>query len=33
MQPNKTQTITPDDFRSLAKDFKVTLPEKFLYEK
>jgi rhamnulose-1-phosphate aldolase len=33
MQPNKTQTITPDDFRSLAKDFKVNLPEKFLYEK
>lgn len=33
MQHNKRQTITPDDFRSLAKDFKVTLPEKFLYEK
>lgn len=29
MQHNKRQTITPDDFRSLAKDFKVTLPEKF----
>lgn len=33
MQPNKRQTITPDDFRNLARDFKVTLPEKFLYEK
>ncbi|MDE5803630.1 MAG: rhamnulose-1-phosphate aldolase [Lachnospiraceae bacterium] len=33
MQPNKRQTILPDDFRKLAKDFKVTLPEKFLYEK
>ena len=33
MQPNKLQTITPSDFRSLANDFKVTLPEKFLYEK
>ena len=33
MQPNKRQTITPDDFRNLAKDFNVTLPEKFLYEK
>jgi rhamnulose-1-phosphate aldolase len=33
MQPNKAQTITPDDFRSLAKDFNVNLPEKFLYEK
>ena len=33
MQPNKRQTITPDDFRTLARDFKVTLPEKFLYEK
>lgn len=29
----KRQTITPDDFRALAKDFNVTLPEKFLYEK
>ncbi len=33
MQPNKRQTITPDDFRHLAKDFGVTLPEEFLYEK
>ena len=33
MQPNKRQTITPDNFRHLAKDFNVTLPEEFLYEK
>lgn len=33
MQPNKLQTITPDNFRDLAKDFKVALPEKFLYKK
>ena len=33
MTPNKLQTITPDNFRSLAKDFKVNLPEEFLYEK
>lgn len=33
MQPNKAQTIMPDDFRNLARDFKVTLPEKFLYVK
>ena len=33
MQPNKRQTIMPDDFRNLARDFRVTLPEKFLYEK
>ena len=33
MQPNKRQTITPDDFRHLAKDFNVELPEEFLYEK
>lgn len=33
MTPNKRQTIQPDDFRRLAVDFKVTLPEKFLYEK
>ena len=29
----KVLSITPDDFRSLAKDFNVTLPERFLYEK
>ena len=29
MQPDKRQTIKPDDFRNLARDFKVTLPEKF----
>mgnify|MGYP000039008101 CR=1 FL=1 len=33
MQPNKLQTITPQNFRDLARDFRVTLPEKFLYEK
>jgi len=33
IQPDKRQTIQPDDFRHLAKDFNVTLPEKFLYEK
>ncbi len=33
MTSEKRQTITPDEFRSLAKDFKVELPEKFLYEK
>ena len=33
MQPNKRQTITPDNFRHLAKDFNVTLSEEFLYEK
>ncbi|MCD8357436.1 MAG: rhamnulose-1-phosphate aldolase [Clostridia bacterium] len=33
MQPYKLQTIHPDEFRALAKDFKVILPEKFLYEK
>lgn len=33
MCPEKLQTIEPDDFRSLAKDFKVTLPEKFLFSK
>lgn len=33
MQPYKLQTIQPQEFRDLAADFKVTLPEKFLYEK
>lgn len=33
MQPYKRQTIQPDEFRALAKDFHVKLPEKFLYEK
>ena len=33
MQPNKRQTTTPQNFRDLAVDFKVTLPEEFLYEK
>lgn len=29
----KRQTIQPEDFRMLAKDFHVALPERFLYEK
>lgn len=33
MSPFKRQTITPENFRDLAKDFNVTLPEVFLYEK
>ena len=28
----KRQTITAQNFRDLAKDFKVTLPERFLSE-
>lgn len=33
IRPDKRQTIMPEDFRNLAKDFRVSLPEKFLYEK
>ncbi len=33
MRPDKLQTITPQNFRDLAKDFRVLLPERFLYEK
>ena len=33
MSPTKLQTITPQNFRDLAKDFNVSLPEEFLYEK
>lgn len=33
MRPDKLQTITPQNFRDLAKYFKVTLPEEFLYDK
>ena len=33
MTNTKRQTITPQNFRDLAVDFKVNLPEKFLYEK
>ena len=29
MRPDKLQTITPDNFRHLAKDFNVTLSEEF----
>lgn len=30
---HKSQTIEPEGFRQLAKEFGVTLPEKFLYKK
>lgn len=33
MRPDKLQTITPKNFRDLAVDFKVNLPEEFLFEK
>lgn len=33
VQTKKIQSITPDDFRQLAKEFHVTLNERFLYEK
>lgn len=33
MQQGKRQTIQPDEFRDLAKAFKVELPEEFLFEK
>ncbi|WP_055666197.1 rhamnulose-1-phosphate aldolase [Desnuesiella massiliensis] len=33
MRPDKLQTITPQNLRDLAKDFKVMLPEEFLYDK
>lgn len=33
MAPKKLQTIKPDEFRNLAADFHVALPERFLYEK
>ena len=33
IRPDKLQTITPQEFRNLAVDFHVNLPEKFLYEK
>ncbi len=33
MRPDKLQTITPENFRDLAKDFHVELPEAFLFEK
>lgn len=32
IRPDKLQTITPQNFRDLAVDFKVNLPEEFLYE-
>lgn len=33
IRPDKLQTITPQNFRDLARDFNVTLPEEFLYGK
>jgi rhamnulose-1-phosphate aldolase len=33
MSPHKLQTIQPQNFRELAVDFNLTLPERFLYEK
>ncbi len=33
IRPDKLQTITPQNFKDLARDFNVTLPEEFLYEK
>lgn len=33
MRPDKLQTIKPQEFRELATEFHVELPEKFLYEK
>ena len=33
MSPTKLQTISPQNFRDLAKDFHVSLPAQFLYEK
>lgn len=33
MSPQKLQTITAGNFRDLAKDFRIMLPERFLYEK
>ena len=33
MRPDKLQTITAQNFRDLAVDFHVDLPEKFLYDK
>ncbi|MDF2904887.1 MAG: rhamnulose-phosphate aldolase [Herbinix sp.] len=32
IRPDKLQTITAQNFRDLANDFKVELPEKFLFE-
>ena len=33
IRSDKLQTIEPYGFRKLAKDFNVTLPEEFLYNK
>ena len=32
MAPRKLQTITPDDFRAVAKDFHVTLPNRTFHD-
>ena len=32
MRPDKLQTITAQNFRDLARDFHVELPEKFLFD-
>jgi len=32
IRSDKLQTITSDNFRALAKEFQVTLPEEFLYQ-
>lgn len=33
MQPTKLHTITAQNFKDLAKEFKVTLPDRFLFDK
>lgn len=33
MVPQKRQTISPDNFRKLEEGFRISLPERFLYEK
>lgn len=33
IRPDKLQTIMPDDFRAIGRDFHVTIPEEFLFEK
>lgn len=33
MVPRKRQTISPDNFRKLEEGFRISLPERFLYEK
>ena len=33
VSPKRLQTIQTDEFRTLAKDFKVEISDRFLYEK